>query len=79
MSPTPDRAAFESFYAAPAPWDIGKPQGPNAKERVVGHVLHDFSSEEKEALTPLLDRAVDMARAWLSLGLAEAMNRHNRR
>lgn len=58
---------------------IGKPQGPNAKERVVGHVLHDFSSEEKEALTPLLDRAVDMARAWLSLGLAEAMNRHNRR
>lgn len=58
---------------------IGKPQGPNAKERVVGHVLHDFSSEEKEALPPLLDRAVDMARAWLSLGLAEAMNRHNRR
>jgi PTH1 family peptidyl-tRNA hydrolase len=58
---------------------IGKPQGPNAKERVVGHVLHDFSSEEKEALPPLLDRSVDMARAWLSLGLAEAMNRHNRR
>ena len=58
---------------------IGKPQGPNAKERVVGHVLHDFSSEEKEALPPLLDRAVDMARAWLTLGLAEAMNRHNRR
>ena len=58
---------------------IGKPQGPNAKERVVGHVLHDFSSEESGALPPLLDRAVDMARAWLTLGLAEAMNRHNRR
>jgi PTH1 family peptidyl-tRNA hydrolase len=58
---------------------IGKPQGPNAKERVVGHVLHDFSSEEKEALPVLLDRAVHMARAWLTLGLAEAMNRHNRR
>jgi PTH1 family peptidyl-tRNA hydrolase len=58
---------------------IGKPQGPNAKERVVGHVLHDFSAEEKEALPPLLERAVDMARAWLTLGLAEAMNRHNRR
>jgi len=58
---------------------IGKPQGPNAKERVVGHVLHDFSSEEKEALPPLLERAVEMARAWLTLGLAEAMNRHNRR
>ena len=58
---------------------IGKPAGPNAKERVVGHVLHDFSTEEREALPPLLDRAVDMARAWVSLGLAEAMNRHNRR
>ena len=58
---------------------IGKPGGPNPKERVVGHVLHDFSTEEREALPPLLDRAVDMARAWVSLGLAEAMNRHNRR
>jgi peptidyl-tRNA hydrolase, PTH1 family len=58
---------------------IGKPQGPNAKERVVGHVLHDFSTEEKAALPGLFDRAVDMARAWLTLGLAEAMNRHNRR
>ena len=58
---------------------IGKPSGPNAKERVVGHVLHDFSSEEKAALEPLLERSVDMARAWVSLGLAEAMNRHNRR
>jgi PTH1 family peptidyl-tRNA hydrolase len=58
---------------------IGKPQGPNAKERVVGHVLHDFSAEEKELLLPLLDRAVEMARSWVSLGLAEAMNRHNRR
>ncbi len=58
---------------------IGKPHGPNAKERVVGHVLHDFSSEERDGLPPVLDRAVEMARAWLSLGLAEAMNRHNRR
>ncbi|HEY1906616.1 MAG TPA: aminoacyl-tRNA hydrolase [Myxococcaceae bacterium] len=58
---------------------IGTPQGPNAKERVVGHVLHDFASEEKEALPPLLERAVEMARAWLTLGIATAMNRHNRR
>lgn len=58
---------------------IGKPSGPNAKERVVGHVLHDFSSEEREGLPDLLERAVEMARAWLTVGLAEAMNRHNRR
>jgi cyclopropane fatty-acyl-phospholipid synthase-like methyltransferase len=25
-----DRAAFENFYAGPAPWDIGRPQGPFA-------------------------------------------------
>lgn len=58
---------------------IGKPTGPNAKERVVGHVLHDFASEERDGLPPLLDRAVDVVRAWVALGLAEAMNRHNRR
>jgi len=58
---------------------IGKPGGPNAKDRVVGYVLHDFASEERDGLPALLDRAVDMARAWLSLGLAEAMNRYNRR
>ena len=58
---------------------IGKPAGPSAKERVVGHVLHDFSSEEKEGLGPLLERSVEMAQAWVTLGLAEAMNRHNRR
>ncbi|HUM09920.1 MAG TPA: aminoacyl-tRNA hydrolase [Myxococcaceae bacterium] len=58
---------------------IGKPQGPNAKERVVGHVLHEFGSEEREGLPAVLERAVEIARAWLSLGLAEAMNRYNRR
>lgn len=58
---------------------IGKPEGPNAKDRVIGHVLQDFSSEERTQLAPLLDRGVEIARSWLTLGLAEAMNRHNRR
>jgi len=58
---------------------IGKPSGPDARERVVGHVLHDFSAEERAELPALLDRTVKMARSWLALGLAEAMNRHNRR
>ena len=37
----PDRALFESMYAAKAPWDIGKPQRPFAlaAERVTGSVL----------------------------------------
>lgn len=41
MSNVPDRATFESFYAAKAPWDIGKPQGPYiaVADRVVSPVL----------------------------------------
>jgi len=58
---------------------IGKPEGPNAKERVSGHVLSGFSKAEDAELEPLLDRAADMAEAWVREGLAAAMNRHNRK
>jgi PTH1 family peptidyl-tRNA hydrolase len=58
---------------------VGKPQGPNAKERVVGHVLGDFSAEERPELAALIDRAVDACRVWAREGLAVAMNRVNRR
>ena len=36
-----DHATFENFYAGPAPWDIGRPQGPIAAvaARVTGPVL----------------------------------------
>jgi cyclopropane fatty-acyl-phospholipid synthase-like methyltransferase len=36
-----DHAAFENFYARPAPWDIGKPQGPfiKAAPRISSPVL----------------------------------------
>ena len=36
-----DRAAFETFYAGPAPWDIGKPQKPflDVADRITGSVL----------------------------------------
>jgi len=36
-----DRATFEGFYAGPAPWDIGKPQGPFVAiaDRVTSPVL----------------------------------------
>jgi len=41
MNPVPDRAAFEGFYAAKPPWDIGKPQKPfvAAVDRVISPVL----------------------------------------
>jgi SAM-dependent methyltransferase len=37
----PDQAAFESFYAGKAPWDVGKPQQPfvTVAEQVVSPVL----------------------------------------
>lgn len=56
---------------------IGKPQGPNAKERVVGHVLGDFSYEERQALGDHLAKACDIAETWTRDGLAKAMNRWN--
>jgi len=58
---------------------IGKPQGPDARERVVGHVLGDFSKDEAAALPELLARAAEMAEAWARLGMAQAMNAFNRR
>ncbi len=58
---------------------VGKPEGPNAKERVVGHVLSGFRGEEEQALGELIDRAVEMAACWATQGLATAMNRYNKR
>jgi PTH1 family peptidyl-tRNA hydrolase len=58
---------------------IGKPEGPNAKERVVGHVLSGFTGEEERALEERVGVAADAARAWLEDGLASAMNRFNRK
>jgi PTH1 family peptidyl-tRNA hydrolase len=58
---------------------IDKPQGPNAKERVSGHVLSGFSTEESRQLPALIDRAVEAAEAWTGEGLAAAMNTFNRK
>ena len=58
---------------------IGKPDGPDAKDRVSGHVLSGFSTEERAALAPLIDRAVEACELWVGQGLAVAMNRFNRR
>jgi PTH1 family peptidyl-tRNA hydrolase len=56
---------------------IGRPVGPNAKERVVPHVLGDFSSEEAPSLREHLTKAGDIASTWVSDGLLKAMNRWN--
>lgn len=58
---------------------IGKPQGPDVKERVYGHVLSNFAREEGERLPELVQRAADAAECWAGQGLATAMNRFNRK
>ena len=58
---------------------IGKPEGPNAKERVAGYVLSNFDDGERRQLEEHIGRAVDMAETWVREGLASAMNRFNRR
>lgn len=56
---------------------IGKPTGPNARERVVGHVLGDFSKEERTTLPDLIGKACDISESWVRDGLPRAMNRWN--
>jgi len=58
---------------------IDKPQGPNAKDRVIGHVLGDFSKEERDALPEFIGRAVDGCELWAKDGMQKAMNTFNRR
>ncbi|HYH95484.1 aminoacyl-tRNA hydrolase [Hyalangium sp.] len=58
---------------------IGKPEGPNAKERVAGYVLSNFDDGERRQLEELIGRAADMAETWAREGLAAAMNRYNRK
>ena len=56
---------------------IGKPTGPNAKERVIGHVLGDFSKEERTTLPDLITKSCDISESWVRDGLQRAMNRWN--
>jgi PTH1 family peptidyl-tRNA hydrolase len=58
---------------------IGKPEGPNARERVSGYVLSGFDDGERRHLEELIGRSVDMVETWIREGLSVAMNRFNRK
>ncbi|HZH15864.1 MAG TPA: aminoacyl-tRNA hydrolase [Archangium sp.] len=58
---------------------IGKPQGPNAKDRVADYVLSNFDDAERRQLDDLIALAADAADTWVRDGLATAMNRYNKR
>jgi PTH1 family peptidyl-tRNA hydrolase len=58
---------------------IDKPQGPGARDRVVGHVLGDFSKDEGATLAEHISRAVQVCDVWARDGLQKAMNTFNRK
>lgn len=58
---------------------IGKPEGPNAKERVADYVLSNFDDGERRQLEEFIGKASDMAETWAREGLSTAMNRFNRK
>lgn len=53
---------------------IGRPP---AEMDPIDYVLNAFSSEERQALTPVLRAAAEAAEFWVEQGIAEAMNRFN--
>ena len=57
---------------------IGRPPAPGP-ERVVGHVLSNFTSEEQPQLPALIDRAVEGCESWAKQGMQKAMNAFNRK
>lgn len=58
---------------------IDKPKGPNAKDRVIGHVLGDFAKEEWAQLDDLIPKACEACEAWARDGMQKAMNAFNRK
>lgn len=56
---------------------IGKPHGPDAQNRIVGHVLSDFNGDEVKEIDRLIGSAGDAAESWTREGLETAMNRFN--
>jgi PTH1 family peptidyl-tRNA hydrolase len=57
---------------------IGRPPSPGP-DRVVGHVLSSFSTDEQPALPALVDRCVEAAESWARQGMQKAMNTFNRK
>ena len=61
---------------------VGKPVsaagGGAARERVVGHVLGDFSKAERQTLPGFIEEAIGAVRATVERGVTAAMNQVNR-
>ncbi len=69
--------SWEQDYAR-LRFGIGRPPAPGP-DRVVGHVLSNFSSEEQPLLAAAIVRAAEGAEAWTREGMQKAMNGFNRK
>ena len=54
---------------------VGRPKG---RMRTPDHVLQDFSKEEQETLTFVLQRATEAVLAFIDEGIVAGMNKYNR-
>ncbi len=57
---------------------IGRPREPGP-DRVVGHVLSNFSTDEQPLLAAAIAQAVEGCESWARLGMQKAMNGFNRK
>jgi peptidyl-tRNA hydrolase, PTH1 family len=53
---------------------VGRPPG---QKDAADYVLHDFSAADLEFIRPVLDRAVEAAKTFVTFGLDRAMNLYN--
>ena len=56
---------------------VGKPAGAGERERVVGHVLGDFSKTERATLAVFVAEAAGAVRTIVDVGITIAMNQVN--
>jgi PTH1 family peptidyl-tRNA hydrolase len=56
---------------------VGKPQATGDRERVIGHVLGDFSKQERSTLPIFIGEAASAVRAIVEVGAIKAMNQFN--
>jgi PTH1 family peptidyl-tRNA hydrolase len=56
---------------------IGRPAGASEDE-IIAYVLSDFTSEQKQAIAPIIPRVTEALLCLLTEGLTSAMNKFNR-
>jgi peptidyl-tRNA hydrolase, PTH1 family len=56
---------------------IGRPPHDTSDEKVVSHVLSDFSAQEEKTIKPAIEKATEAVECFLTEGMVAAMNKFN--